>query len=603
METDSKKTGFFNLTRKSATVLFFAIILLFTAIQMVWHVMPRTQTEQERCRALLVHRHIEKVYMGKKELFVLRDTTSRHTAVWVNKYRLVPSCHGRLVSNYVPSKGKDYKKTEIDSIVGSMRDSLETDLKMLGSVSDELNYFLSVHGVQDEGYDMVISDKEHLNSLINERRKALDRLKDITDSSSVRIVKSDVFTVVWHDHENVVRKKQCLPVGRVSDKRLMYQTLDKTMPIGIRPKYYGVSDLSQDMISSVDTINRTFVRLARRGVGQAFLPKKIYDFTVDGKCRQIVGEYMDDTLSSGIRYDSLGVYRGEMDRNGLAQGHGTYFSTKKVFYEGHWMDDRRSGFGIESSPAPRVRAGEWLADIYKGERLNYTSDRIYGIDISRYQHEIGKKKYGIDWSKLRITQLGQISKKRISGVVDYPVAFVYIKSTEGTTVNNKYYLGDYAAARRHGKRVGTYHFFSTRSSGKAQAIHFLNNSRFHKGDFPPVLDVEPTHAQIMAMGGVEVMFSHIRTWMNMVENATKCRPVLYVGQSFVNRYLDKAPDIKKKYNVWIARYGEYKPDVHLVYWQLSPDGRVNGIHGDVDINVFNGYMPAFRNFLNFNLVP
>ena len=62
-------------------------------------------------------------------------------------------------------------------------------------------------------------------------------------------------------------------------------------------------------------------------------------------------------------------------------------------------------------------------------------------------------------------------------------------------------------------------------------------------------------------------------------------------------------DIKKKYNVWIARYGEYKPDVHLVYWQLSPDGRVNGIHGDVDINVFNGYMPAFRNFLNFNLVP
>jgi len=75
------------------------------------------------------------------------------------------------------------------------------------------------------------------------------------------------------------------------------------------------------------------------------------------------------------------------------------------------------------------------------------------------------------------------------------------------------------------------------------------------------------------------------------------RPILYINQMFVNKYLQDADDIKQRYNVWIARYGEYKPDVRLVYWQLSPDGRVDGIHGDVDINVFNGYKEQWEQFL------
>jgi lysozyme len=61
--------------------------------------------------------------------------------------------------------------------------------------------------------------------------------------------------------------------------------------------------------------------------------------------------------------------------------------------------------------------------------------------------------------------------------------------------------------------------------------------------------------------------------------------------------MSKATDIKKKYNVWIARYGEYKPDVKLVYWQLSSTGKVQGITGDVDINVFNGYQGQFAEFV------
>jgi lysozyme len=75
------------------------------------------------------------------------------------------------------------------------------------------------------------------------------------------------------------------------------------------------------------------------------------------------------------------------------------------------------------------------------------------------------------------------------------------------------------------------------------------------------------------------------------------KPVLYVNQMFVNNYLTDQEDLKRDYRVWIARYSEYKPDVRLTYWQLCPDGRVAGIQGDVDINVFNGYQSQFDEFI------
>jgi lysozyme len=89
----------------------------------------------------------------------------------------------------------------------------------------------------------------------------------------------------------------------------------------------------------------------------------------------------------------------------------------------------------------------------------------------------------------------------------------------------------------------------------------------------------------------------MRVFLKNVELFTHVRPILYVSQQFVNRYLSAAPDLKHGYQVWIARYGEYKPDVKLAVWQLSPNGRVKGIHGEVDINVFNGYHTQFEQFL------
>ena len=266
-------------------------------------------------------------------------------------------------------------------------------------------------------------------------------------------------------------------------------------------------------------------------------------------------------------------------------------------YDGMWLSGMRNGFGISLDSDGNVRIGEWKDDVYQGERPTYTAEHIYGIDVSRHQHEKGKHKHGIHWPKVRITHLGSKSAKRISGNVDYPVDFCFIKSTEGASIVNKYYASDYMRARQAGIRVGTYHFFSVKSDIRNQVHFFLKNSRFRPGDLPPVLDVEPTNSQIQNYGGTEKLLTAMRIWLRMVEERVGVKPILYVNQNFVTKHLAQAPDIKRDYRIWIARYGEYKPDLRLTIWQLSADGRVSGITGDVDINVFNGYRDQYEEFL------
>ena len=98
------------------------------------------------------------------------------------------------------------------------------------------------------------------------------------------------------------------------------------------------------------------------------------------------------------------------------------------------------------------------------------------------------------------------------------------------------------------------------------------------------------------MGGAKAMFAEIKIWLEMVEKHCGRKPLLYVSQHFINQYLQDAPEFIKEHDVWVARYGVCRPYVHLQYWQLSCDGKVNGIVGDIDINVFNGTKEQFNDY-------
>lgn len=325
-----------------------------------------------------------------------------------------------------------------------------------------------------------------------------------------------------------------------------------------------------------------------------------YGTFTDSVQRIYAGTWQADSLPQGTLQDSVLCYIGNFNAKLQRHGSGICHIPGKSYYDGQWNEDHRQGFGFSVGERHMVRAGIWKKDGFRGEQMIYTADRVYGIDISRYQHEIGRKRYGIDWQRLRITRLGVANTTRIRGAQNYPVTFVYVKATEGTSSFNRYYAADIAAARKRGMRVGAYHFFSTRTGGAAQAIHFIKRANLRRGDLPPVLDVEPSDEQIAAMGGKQALFREMAAWLRIVRNRCGTMPILYISQGFVNKYMVHAPSTLLRYQVWIARYGEYKPYVHLLYWQLSPYGRVAGIHGEVDINIFNGSRKQFQRFAAAN---
>ncbi len=323
-----------------------------------------------------------------------------------------------------------------------------------------------------------------------------------------------------------------------------------------------------------------------------------YGIIRDSIGQEILGLFDADTLVRGEKKLSFGVYKGGLDSLLRPTGQGAYLGQDGSSYQGMWLDGLPNDFGFAFLPSGGLSLGEWEDGKYLGERLSFTEDRIYGIDISKYQHGKGAVYYPIYWKNLRITYLGRKNTKNAQGKVNYPISFIFIKSTEGTTITNPHYLSDYNEARKNGFICGAYHFFSPHSPAIEQAEYFLENTKFSIGDLPPVLDLEPLAWHIKKMGGVFSMFKQIRTWLDIVEKRVGLRPILYVNQKFVNKYLPLAPDLMEKYPIWLARYDEYKPDVNLIFWQLCPDGRVNGIHGEVDINVFNGYKEEFLEFLD-----
>lgn len=475
--------------------------------------------------------------------------TQKLHGCWVSRYLLLPYCRGQVMTSNPDTAIVSILKAMNNNIKATLDKNMEkllADSAQLAKKMDELGYYLERHNVNDDGYNIVGSYAADVFDAINDVKQALFLLRTI-------------------DYKKRIEIELCRKYFLTIDgKRIPCEMVDME-----------VKNHRQLIIAENDT-----------------MPKGAYVLY-----NNIVNdEYIENVIRSKPQERLTWNYSGTTE-NGLYEGHGVLRDIKGNFYDGMWDDGKREGFGFAIDSTGHVRVGEWKDDKFRGERMTHNTERIYGIDIARYQHEQGRRHFKIEWSKLRITHLGTISKKRINGIVDYPVSFCYIKATEGTTVTNKYYKEDYQQARSHGIHCGSYHFFSLSSGAREQAEHFLKTAHINNIDFPPVLDIEPSDAQIRAYGGIDLLFKNVRTWLDIVEKRCGKRPILYVNQMFVNKYLVNATDIKKNYQVWIARYGEYRPDVRLLFWQLCPDGRVSGIVPQVDINVFNGDREQFEEFI------
>ena len=192
---------------------------------------------------------------------------------------------------------------------------------------------------------------------------------------------------------------------------------------------------------------------------------------------------------------------------------------------------------------------------------------IHGIDISHYQGDI-------DWEVLR--NQGMIDK--------CPVRFVMIKATEGANRTDPKFYDNFNQALEYGFTRGAYHFYSVHSPAHEQARYFIDVVQLEKGDLPPVLDVEHKPKQ----QSDEEFKQSVLEWLHIVENHYQVKPIIYTYYKFKMRYLnDKVFD---QYPYWIAQYYvdsvEYKGE--WKFWQHTDVGRLPGIKGYVDFNIYNG---------------
>ena len=192
---------------------------------------------------------------------------------------------------------------------------------------------------------------------------------------------------------------------------------------------------------------------------------------------------------------------------------------------------------------------------------------IHGIDVSHYQGDI-------DWRKLRD-----------EGTIDEcPVSFVMIKATEGADKVDDKFEYNFSQALEHGFTRGAYHYYSTQSAAADQARFFFQTVKLDRGDLPPVLDVE----QKPKAQTDEAFRQDVLQWLRMAEQHYGVKPILYTYYKFKVDYLNDTAF--NDYPYWIAHY--YVDSVEYQgpwkFWQHTDVGRLPGIKGNVDFNIYNG---------------
>ncbi len=196
------------------------------------------------------------------------------------------------------------------------------------------------------------------------------------------------------------------------------------------------------------------------------------------------------------------------------------------------------------------------------QKIETPSQRHYdGIDVSDHQKRI-------DWEEV---------------ARDKNVKYVYIKATEGATYVSNLYRYNLENARKHGIKVGSYHFLRTGSRIRDQFANFKRVVKKAEQDLLPVLDVE-----VRQGWSNQQMRDSVKLFCDLIEEHYGCRPLIYTSSSFYDNILGRSFN---SYPLFIARYSTSQPNLKSgndwVMWQFSERGRIRGISTNVDLSCFN----------------
>lgn len=194
-----------------------------------------------------------------------------------------------------------------------------------------------------------------------------------------------------------------------------------------------------------------------------------------------------------------------------------------------------------------------------------------GVDVS---HDQGQ----IDWTKVRADG----------------VDFAYAKATGGLTLNDRMFSANWKGIEAAGLLRGAYHFYYAGDSPVGQVDHFLRIvGELLPSDLPPMVDIEPGSLAEKRDIAPSDLQKNVLTFLQTLEKRIGRRPVVYTDAAFADRYLNDPR--MKRYPLWLAQYEVKEPSATKAWgesgwtiWQYSQSGKIAGIEGDVDRDVFRG---------------
>lgn len=212
-----------------------------------------------------------------------------------------------------------------------------------------------------------------------------------------------------------------------------------------------------------------------------------------------------------------------------------------------------------------------------------TFNKVVGIDVSMHNKTIDFNKVkadGIDFVYVRVGYTGY-TKKKLS--LNY----------------DPYYQENITNALAAGLQVGVYWYSQALNEEEAlqEANMLLNVIGSYNITLPVVYDYE--FAGVGDDGRLDSanlskaqMTANSLAFLNRVSQMGYT-PCLYANYSFLKNRVN-ASQISSIAKIWLAHYNtstDYPGDYE--YWQYTSDGRVNGISGRVDMNVwYQGAQPA-----------
>lgn len=174
--------------------------------------------------------------------------------------------------------------------------------------------------------------------------------------------------------------------------------------------------------------------------------------------------------------------------------------------------------------------------------------------------------------------------------------FCYAKVSESNHFEDRYWThGRPDSIRSAGMRVGGYHFIHCTSSPREEADFFLHclhrGGGVRRGDLPPAIDFEYEQNPL----GKEQNRTYLREFAEIVTKDIHYKGlVLYSGGYYLQEHLDVIPHICRA--VWGAGYPNFfypadlmrRSKAVLRFHQFTATGRLPGVAGDCDLNVFYG---------------